>query len=218
MPVLDTGGGPPRASLNLSENANVFLQLITAGQLVHFLIIRRRSPSLVLALCTLLVLVLYIAQPSLAQDVHFLTVASRVPHPIAEPGFGLDSYWHNAAFIFIFASAFLQLQGISRSRNNAPGIRILAKWTPEWAIVFIGLAGAIALAAMRSPVLEAFLGSDFDKTRRLSGANVLIAFLLLLWRGVTFLDIFSTVYSLSESNERDKVSSIFQNRFYLLVL
>jgi hypothetical protein len=159
---------------------------------------------------------LYIAQPSLAQDIHFLTVASRAPHPIAEPAEpgSLHTYWYNAALISIFASAFLQLQSLSRSRSGPirqPGLGR----TPEWAIVLIGLAGAIALAAMRSPVLEAFLGSDFDKTRRLSGANVLIAFLLLLWRGVTFLDIFSTVYSLSESSERDKVRTHTLNSFII---
>lgn len=206
MPVLqDRGNGHVQAGsihLDIIQNASVFLQLIAVGQLGHLFVIRR-SPSLVLALGTLIVVILYIADPSLAQDVHFLTVASRTPHPIADPAEPgtLHNYWYNAALISIFASAFLQLQALSRSRNG-PGR------TPEWAIVFIGLGGAIALAGMRSPVLEAFLGSDFDKTRRLSGANVLIAFLLLLWRGVTFLDILSTVYSLSESSERGKVSTI----------
>lgn len=212
MPVLqDTKDGYTGSSLSLSlkQDLNIFLQLITAAQLVHFLIIRRRSPSLLLAICTLLVIVTYIATPTSDSDLHFLTLASRIPHPIAEPG--LHTYWYNAALIIIFASAFLQLQDLSRhgvrlsTSNRKRGLN----WTPEWLIVGVGLAGAIALAAMRSPVLEAFLGSDFDKTRRLSGASVVIAFLLLLWRGVTFLDIFSTTYSLSESTERDKVSLVF---------
>jgi hypothetical protein len=125
---------------------------------------------------------------------------------------------YDLALVCIYASAVLQL---STGRNlnavtkmdrdsvdTARDRHHQERYTraPEWAVVLIGLAGAIALAAMRSPLLEAFLGGDFDKTRRLSGASALIAFLLVLWRFVTFLDIFSTVYSLGSQEHKDAVS------------
>jgi hypothetical protein len=178
-----------------------------------------------------------------------LTFTSKTPHPpIREEE--LHGAWYDIALVSIFASAFMQVQRLSspkhksskRSLSDAPisrrsdreaswlnGIRAGdwnpsflrdANWMPDWAVVAVGLAGAIALASMRSPLMETFLGGDFDKGRRLSGTSTLIAFLLLLWRGVTFLDIISTSISLGESEEKDKVSncSFFPIRFILLCL
>lgn len=195
------------------------------------------SISFLLGLCTLGALVAYILgiRP-LQGDVHFLTLESRTPHPRAQPiiiegSYNLHQRFYDLALICIYASAAVQLSTVGRNtaskvdrdntsigRNNAEG-RITR--APEWAVVLIGLAGAVALAAMRSPLLEAFLGGDFDKTRRLSGSSALIAFLLILWRFVAFLDIVSTVYSLHEKEHKDAVSSricciIFFQRVQLL--
>jgi hypothetical protein len=133
----------------------------------------------------------------------------------------LENKWfrafiYNTALVSIYASAFMQLQRLSPSNprylltdNPAHTRRSSAsRWMPEWLVVLVCLAGSIALAGMRSPLLETFLGSDFDTNRQLSGMSTLVAFLLILWRGVTFLDIFSTMYSLGDVREKDTVSIV----------
>jgi len=197
----------------------------------------RASTSLLLGLCTLGALVVYILEiRPLEGDVHFLTLTSRTPHPRAQPMSSTEDYSHlyqrlyDLALVCIYASAVIQLStsqnvavkvdrdGLDVGRNYHYSQRYTP--APEWAVVLIGVAGAVSLAAMRSPLLEAFLGGDFDKARRLSGANALIAFLLILWRFVTFLDIFSTVYSLRIQERKDTVSveSEFMWPFFFFLL
>lgn len=177
------------------------------------------SISLLLGLCTLGALVAYILgiRP-LQGDIHFLTLRSRTPHRRAQPVSAEEDYYqlhqrfYDLALVCIFASAVVQLSAgkIIPSKIDRDNVGLGKKNEggrltniPEWFVVIIGLAGAIALAAMRSPLLEAFLGDDFDKTRGLSGASALIAFLLILWRFVAFLDICSTVLSLGEKEPKD---------------
>lgn len=181
------------------------------------------SASLLLGICTLGALVAYILQiRPLQGDVHFLTLISRTPHPRAQPlsitedSYNLHQRLYDLALVCIYASAVIQLStgrnvitkmdrdNVDTGRNHRHQERYTR--APEWAVVLISLAGAIALAAMSSPLLEAFLGEDFDKERRLSGASTVTAFLLVLWRFVTFLDIFSTVYSLRNQEHKDAVS------------
>ncbi|KIM32697.1 hypothetical protein M408DRAFT_185400 [Serendipita vermifera MAFF 305830] len=181
------------------------------------------SISLLLGLCTLGALVAYILgiRP-LQGDIHFLTLRSRTPHRRAQPVSAEEDYYqlhqrfYDLALVCIFASAVVQLSAgkIIPSKIDRDNVGLGKKNEggrltniPEWFVVIIGLAGAIALAAMRSPLLEAFLGDDFDKTRGLSGASALIAFLLILWRFVAFLDICSTVLSLGEKEPKDAVST-----------
>lgn len=246
VPPGSDGGGNYESSTSFPVNANILLQLITASQLVHIIVLPmgRKSPSLIFGVSTLVVLIAYVMQfRPLEDDLHFLTLMSKTPHPMAmdydvgggggddekSSGYGIfglfglfelfGSKWlrsllYNAALVCIYASAFMQLQRLSPSNprylltaNPAFTRRSSAtRWTPEWVVVLVCVLGAVALAGMRSPLLETFLGSDFDKNRQLSGASTLIAFLLILWRGVTFLDIFSTMYGLGEAREKDTVS------------
>ncbi|KAG8777767.1 hypothetical protein FRC15_011126 [Serendipita sp. 397] len=234
------GQGVNHWGLGITGNINIFLQLITFAQLLHFvvpslqkrIIGKRRwtttnEPSLILGVCTLCALIAYVLRlRPLEGDLHFLTLTSRTPHPIAEekedtnPLYG---WMYDCALVCIFASAFMQLQRLSRTSDDrgkasalgdvrAGGRHALtgsqrrhSVWVPEWVVVTIGLAGAVALAGMRSPLLEVFLGRDFDKNWQLSGSSTVIAFLLVLWRFVTFLDIINTVYSLGEATEKDTV-------------
>ncbi|PVF94948.1 hypothetical protein CPB86DRAFT_876020 [Serendipita vermifera] len=237
-----------------TTNANVLLQIITAVQLLHFVqlaalpklsrtissrfLARPSSLTIPLGICTLGVVIAYALRiRPLEQDMHFLTLTSKIPHPpISEEE--LHGGWYDAALVTIFASAFMQVQRLSspkfkshkrlltdppasssrrndtdtsswfsdiRTGNWNTSFLRDVNWMPDWAVVAVGLVGAIALAAMRSPLLETFLGGDFNKERRLSGTSTLVAFLLLLWRGVTFLDIISTTISLGGAEEKDKV-------------
>jgi hypothetical protein len=181
------------------------------------------STSLLLGICTLGALVAYILEiRPLQGDVHFLTLISRTPHPRAQPPSITEDYYnlhqrlYDLALVCIYASAVIQLSTgknviTKMDRDNIDTVRNhrhQERYTkaPEWVVVLISLAGAVALAAMSSPLLEAFLGGDFDKERRLSGASTVTAFLLVLWRFVTFLDIFSTTYSLRNQEHKDAVS------------
>ncbi|CCA74223.1 hypothetical protein PIIN_08176 [Serendipita indica DSM 11827] len=220
-----------QSSINHSLFLNVFLQLVTFAQLSHLLIARKRlrTPVLSLSLGSLafVALLIYVSRlRPLQGDVHFLTFTSRKPHPVTSEE-KAHGYWHDAALICIFASASMQLQRLS-STSPIAGMSTVAKsvdgparggrllltgntrrrwqtWLPEWAVVVIGVLGSVALAGMRSPLLEAFLGGDFDTNQQLSGMSTLIAFLLVLWRGVTFLDILSTLYALGEAEDRESL-------------
>jgi len=134
---VDYEGGGERTGGGLTSHLNVFLQLITVGHLLqHVLSIRLRrtssstatstfsylpsrssqtSTSLILATCTLGVLLAYLLgiRP-LQGDVHFLTLASRTPHPQAQP-IPTDEYYnfhqrlYSFALVCIYASAVIQL-------------------------------------------------------------------------------------------------------------
>ena len=231
-PVPGTNNDGQHINHNLFSGAlNILLQLVTLSQVLHLVLARKRSRSPLFSLglgsLALFALLIYVSRlRPLQGDVHFLTFTSRNPHPAASEE-KAHGYWHDAALICIFASASMQLQRLSRTSPIA-GMTIMSKsddiagkggrhlltgngrrrwrmWVPEWAVVIVCVLGSVALAGMRSPLLETFMGGDFDTNQQLSGMSTVIAFLLVLWRGVTFLDIISTSYSLGEADNRENV-------------